>query len=339
MKKQFTLSYKELISLENLLEAWREFLVGKQSRTDTQEYALALMQNIQALNQDLSSSSYRHGGYRAFTISDPKPRDIHKASVRDRLLHHAIHRKLYPFFQDVFVADSYSCQRKKGVHRALKRFASFGNTVSQNNTRTCWILKCDIKKFFANVHHDILQEILRAYIPDKDILALLDNVLLSFNAGRPGVGLPLGNLTSQLFVNMYLNALDAFVKHRLKATFYIRYCDDFVIFSYDRSLLEAYLAEIHDYLLTSLQLELHPRKVSIDTLASGVDFLGWVHYPRHRILRTTTKRRMFKRIDESPRSEVLSSYLGLLQHGTTIKLKRDLLKKYSIARENRFLPP
>ena len=134
-------------------------------------------------------------------------------------------------------------------------------------------------------------------------------------------GLPLGNLTSQLFINIYMNEFDQFVKHNLKAKYYIRYADDFVVLYQDRSWLEEILPQMEDFLLEKLKLNLHPNKIFIKTLSSGVDFLGWVHFSDHRVLRTTTKRRMFKRINENPKTETVDSYLGLLKHGNTNKLK------------------
>ncbi len=323
MRIQLSHKFEDIISVENLLEAWKEFVRGKRKKSDVQEFSFRLMDNILSLHSDLANRSYTHGGYQAFNICDPKPRNIHKASVRDRLLHHAIYRILYPFFDRIFIADSYSCRLEKGTHKAINRFRSFAYKVSKNNTKTCWILKCDIKKLFANIDHAILKQILRGYIPDKDILWLLDRVIDSFET-RPGVGLPLGNLTSQLLVNIYMNEFDRFVKHKLKAKFYIRYADDFVIFSGDRNQLESLLLRVRAFLRAELKLELHPNKVFIETLASGVDFLGWVNFSDHRVLRTTTKRRMLKRIKEHPTRGTLNSYLGLLGHGNGYKLRKSI---------------
>jgi len=307
MKIQLTYSFENIVSLDNLLLAWKEFLRGKKNKKDVQEFSFRLMDNIISLHRDLVYHTYKHGGYQSFNISDPKPRNIHKASVRDRLLHHAIYRKLYPFFDKTFIADSFSCRIGKGTHRALNRFRSVAFKVSRNNTRTCWVLKCDIKKFFASIDHKILLEILRQHIPNKDILWLFKNVIESFSSIGVGVGLPLGNLTSQLLVNIYMNEFDQFVKHRLKAKNYIRYADDFVLLSEGRNWLEAQIPRINNFLQQELKLVLHPQKVFIKTLSSGVDFLGWVNFPDHRTLRTTTKRRMAKRIKASPTFQTLNS--------------------------------
>ena len=325
-------SYEHMISTDNLLEAWREFSRDKRSRKDVQEFGRNLMDNILSLRCDLVSGAYRHAPYEAFKINDPKPRDIHKAIVRDRLLHHALYRQLYPFFDKTFTADSYSCRREKGMHRAIDRFRVFSNKVSQNNTRTVWVLKCDIRKFFASIDHTILKEIIAGYIPDTDIMRLLTLIIDSFST-KPDVGLPLGNLTSQLLVNVYMNEFDQFVKHRLKAKYYIRYSDDFVILSEDKKWLENILPRIRDFLMNDLRLTLHPSKVSISTVASGVDFLGWVHFLDHRVLRTATKRRMFQGIRRKNSEEAtIQSYLGMMSHGNTRKLRREVLSLVRVIR-------
>lgn len=320
---QLTHTYDDIISIDNLFDAWREFLRGKQKRRDVQEFGYHLVENIKNLHSELLAGKYLHGGYEHFRINDPKPRDIHKASVRDRLVHHAIYRVLYPLFDKTFIADSYSCRLGKGTHKAVNRFRECARKVSRNDTRTCWVLKCDIRKFFASIDQRILLEILHRHIGDKRTLSLLTNIITSF-CSTPGVaqkGLPLGNLTSQLLVNVYMNEFDQFVKHRLKAKYYIRYADDFVILSLDKGHLLEILPYMEVFLHERLKLRLHPNKVSTATLASGIDFLGWVHFPDHRVLRAATKRRMFRRImDTKGKKEVVQSYLGLLSHGNAHKL-------------------
>lgn len=328
MRTQYIHTYQYIISLENLLEAWKEFAVGKRQRKDVQKFELHLMDNIILLHNNLISNTYTHSMYHAFNISDPKPRNIHKASVRDRLLHHAIYRTLYPFFDRTFIADSYSCRLGKGTHGAIKKFSTYALKASRNHTKTLWILKCDIRKFFASIDQAILLKIIGDYIPDQDIIWLISRIIGSFHSTGKGKGLPLGNLTSQLLVNIYMNRFDQFVKHKIKAKCYIRYADDFVIFSQDRKWLENLLPLIRNFLWSVLKLQLHPDKVYIKTIASGVDFLGWVHFPDHKVLRQTTMWRMIRRVNENSKFETLQSYLGLLKHGNTSKLKQVLLERY-----------
>lgn len=333
MKVQLSSTFEEIISTENLLEAWKEFLKGKRHKRDVQEFQFYLMDNIFDLHFDLAHLTYKHGGYQAFNICDPKPRNIHKASVRDRLLHHAIYRKLYPFFDKIFIADSFSCRDDKGTHKAADRFRKFFFQVSSNKTKTCWVLKCDIRKFFASVNHTALLNILREYVPNKNIFWLLKKVIESFET-TPGVGLPLGNLTSQLLVNIYLNKLDHFIKHKLKTKYYARYADDFVLLSDDKNELEQKIILIRQFLKEKLYLELHPHKVTIETFASGVDFLGWVHFPNHKILRTATKRRMIKKLERNHDTETIASYFGLMSHGHTYKLQQKINSYLEVQKEN-----
>lgn len=296
---------------------------GKRQKKDVAEFSLHLTDNILILHQELLEKTYKHGNYSAFKISDPKPRDIHKATVRDRLLHHAIYRILYPYFDRIFTFYSYSCRKEKGTHRAISCFRKYGRKISQNDTRTAWILKGDIKKFFANIDHAILKEILGKYINDENAMWILSEIIDSFRASSvTKVGLPLGNLTSQLFINIYMNEFDQFLKHKLKVKYYIRYADDFVIFSDNKSYLEDQIPKISDFLEKRLKLTLHPNKLFIKTLNSGIDFLGWVHFPHHRVLRTSTKRRMFYNLKRVSIKEVVASYLGLLRHGNTYKLAK-----------------
>jgi retron-type reverse transcriptase len=324
-RKFFTHTYNNIITIKNLLSAWTEFARDKKKKKDVAEFSLNLINNILLLYNDLRNREYRHSGYKASKINDPKPRDIHKAEVRDRILHHLIYKALYEYFDKKFIHDSYSCRLNKGTHKAIYRFEEFGRKESKNNTKTVYILKCDIRKFFANIDHNILKDILAKHIQDKDILNLLSNIIDSFNQG-----LPLGNLTSQLLVNIYMNEFDQYIKHKLKVKYYIRYADDFVILSRNRKYLENVLILIQDFLNVNLKLQLHPNKVFIKTLNSGVDFLGFVHFSRYRILRTSTKRRMFRNLEGNKyKLESVMSYLGMLSHGDTFGL-RERIKTESI---------
>ena len=328
MKIRLDHKFKDLIGIDNLLIAWQEFLRGKRNKKDVQQFQFSLMDNMLSLHYDLFNQAYRHGGYKEFNISDPKPRIIHKATVRDRLLHHAVYRILYPFFDDKFISDSFSCRDNKGTHRAIKRFEEFYRKVSKNKTKTCWVLKCDIKKFFHSINQQVLMEILEEYISDRNIINLLQEIITSFYYTKEGFGLPLGNLTSQLFSNVYMNKFDQFVKHKLKIKYYIRYADDFVILSENKNYLKEKIPLIRDFLQKELSLVLHSDKIYIKTLYSGIDFLGWVNFKHHKTIRNTTKKRIFKKIKKNSNSKTLSSYLGILKHGNTKKIKSAILKLY-----------
>jgi len=329
MKIQLIHKYNDIICVNNLFLAWNEFVMGKRSKKDVQEFSRNLIDNILSLHESLVNKTYKHGGYHSFYINDPKRRHIHKASVKDRLLHHAIYRLLYPFFEKTFIYDSYSCRLEKGVYKAIERFDEFSYKVGKNDTKTVWVLKCDIRKFFDSIDHKVLSNILDSYIPDKNILWLLDNVIDSYhNKKQKGVGLPLGNLTSQLFANVYMNVFDQWVKHRLKAKHYIRYADDFVFFGTDKTQLHSLIEPVRIFLLNELNLTLHPKKISQKTLYSGMDFLGWVNFSQYKKLRCKTKERMFRKLADKPKDEVFQSYLGLLSHGNTYQIEKDLRNLY-----------
>ncbi|MFA5163522.1 MAG: reverse transcriptase/maturase family protein [Patescibacteria group bacterium] len=327
MSKKSLIKFSEISNGENLLAAWREFIIGKKNKKDVIKFSLHLGDNILQLQVELANGSYQHGGYQDFYVSDPKLRHIHKASVRDRLVHHAVCRQLYPFFSQLFIAHSYSCQLGKGTHRAGLAFRRASGKVSLNKTRTVWVLQADIKRFFDSIDQEILIVILRRYIDDERIMSLLENIIRSFSC-QPGKGLPLGNLTSQLFVNIYLNEFDQFVKNDLKVKYYFRYADDFAILSDNCDYLSDKLTLLEGFLRERLKLELHPTKLHLKTLASGVDFLGHIYFPDYYILRTKTRRRMLRKMSCRSEPANLASYLGLLSSGQTFNLRKRLLDIY-----------
>ncbi len=292
-----------------------------------QAFALNLGDEIVSLHKDLQSCEYIHGAYLNFSVNDPKPRSIHKAAVRDRLLHHAVHRKLYSYFANTFISDSFSCQTGKELHRAIDRFRLMAGQVSKNNTKTCWILKCDIRRVFASIDHAILQDILQGSVIDHRLMDVLGRVIKSFEASS-GKGLLLGNLTSQLLSNVYMNEFDQVAKHTLRVKHYIRYADDFVFMSNNWSELSHYRSRIEIFLWERLALQLHSDKVSITTFAFGIDFLGWIHFPNHRIPRTKTKLHILQRTKQNPKNETLQSYLGLIKHGDAFELQSRVLNEY-----------
>lgn len=216
--------------------------------------------------------------------------------------------------------------------------------VSRNAFNPCFALKCDIKKFFETVDHSILFNIIRKRIKDKDALWLLEEIIESFASQYSTLyewkGLPIGNLTSQLFANIYLNEFDQFVKHKLKIKRYIRYTDDFVIVADNKLYLENLILPIRSFLSEKLVLELHSKKITIRKFRQGIDFLGYIILPHHRLLRAKTKKRMFKklkkRIEEYKKGIItrqtleqsLQSYLGVLSHADTYKLSNELKNQF-----------
>lgn len=323
-------TYADVASLENLLIAWYEFHKGKRARWDVQAFEFDLEYNIFQLNRELLNGSYSPDPYSQFRINDPKPRVISKATVRDRLAHHAIYRLLYPYFDKTFIFDSYSCRVEKGTHKAFARLQQQIRKCSKNYTKPCFALKCDIRKFFDTVDHTILLDLLAKKVEDTQVLSLLEQIISSFEV-QPGKGMPIGNLTSQLFANVYMDPLDKFVKNILKATYYLRYADDFLILANSESELMGYFVEIWRFLKEELELNLHPNKISLRKLACGIDFVGYVARPHYTIPRRTTVRRMLKKVSDEQDLEklpaILDSYIGYLSHANAPKIDGTLRLK------------
>ncbi len=285
-------------------------------------YERNLEENLFNLQRDLLGGTYKHDSYTPFIVRDPKERQIHKATARDRIVHQAIFNIIEPIFERRFVYDSFSCRKNKGTHAASYRLRKFLVKASRNDTRTVYGLKCDIKKFFDSIDHEVLLAFLEKLIVDDRAVALLLRIISSFEK-KPGKGLPLGNLTSQLFANIYLHEFDFFVKHELRIKWYLRYCDDFIIASESRKYTLALLEIMREFLRDRLRLEIHPNKTSISTWRRGIDFVGYVHFPRHNVLRIKTRNRMIERVNEAN----LTSYLGLCKHADTFELRRVMLSK------------
>lgn len=327
--------FHKIISLQNLFRAWDEFKRGKIKKQDVAGFAVNLEEEIFQLHKNLLAEIYKHGSYHSFYINDPKRRNINKPTVLDRILHHAIHRILESIFEKSFIFDSYSSREGKGMHRAHERFNKFAWKLSRNDTKPVWILKCDIKKYFDSIDHSILLRLLREKIDDIELIQLLSEIIESFQK-QEGKGIPLGNLTSQLFSNVYLNPLDHYIKRELKVKYYIRYADDFVLMESNKNKLETCLKNIRSFIEEKLLLSLHPDKITFHRFSEGVDFLGYIIFPHHKILRIKTKRRMMKKIKilkSSLNSKIIteerfkqsfSSYLGLLKHGSTRKLQKKI---------------
>lgn len=325
-------SFETITSAENLFDAWNKFRRGKGKRYDILNFEHCLEQNIFELQKDLRTGRYEHGQYTPFRICDPKQRQIHKAKVRDRLVHQAITNVIEPVFEREFIYDSFSCRKGKGTHSGGRRLRYFLEKTSWRGRRPAYALKCDIGKFFASVDHVKLLSLLSNRIADTETIKLLEKVIASFEYS-PGKGLPLGNLTSQLFANIYMHQFDFFAKHRLRQKYYIRYCDDFVIVDANRKHLVDLIEPIKQFLETELELQLHPRKITIRSFSQGVDFLGYISKPYCTLLRTQTKHRLLAKVNHAN----LSSYLGVLSHSNSFELRQQVITKVALTNEHPYL--
>lgn len=287
-RKNCIIKYENIITFENLLEAWGGFSSGKRNREDVNDFANNLSDNLFDILYDLKSEVYKHGGYEEYIICDTKKRVIHKASIRDRVVHRLIYNALYSYFDKRFIYDSYSSRIGKGTHKAQARFRSFVNIISKNYTKPCFILKFDIKKCFQNIDTEILKNIIDWNIEDLKLKKLIFIVIDSFKNG-----LSLGNLTSQLFINIYLNELDLYAKNTLKCRYYIRYADDIIIVFDNKEELEKLYVKLEVFLKEELKLITH--KKTINSIYFGIDILGLVYFSKYERLRRSTERRKIKR--------------------------------------------
>ena len=309
----------DIVSIKALTAAWRKFSRGKKSRKDVALYQKYLQKNLADLHTPLASGLYKHKSYQRFTIHDPKQHQIHKATLEDRIVHQAVVTAIEPLFERRFIYDSYSCRVNKGAHAGVRRLKTFLTSTSNNDTKAVYALKCDIRKYFASIDHEILLNLIARHVHDDATLELIRTIILSHGA-ETGKGIPLGNISSQLFANIYLHELDWFMKQTLGVKQYIRYCDDFVIISSDRAYLESLITPIRNFLKTELQLDLHPSKVTIRSWRQGVDFLGYVLLPHATVVRTKTQKRIHSKVNVNN----YSSYLGVCSHANAYRLSQTI---------------
>lgn len=296
--------YPGICSFESLLAAAHRARKGKRYKTGCREFFLDLEKELLRLQRELKDQSYRPGPYRTFKIYEGKERMISAAPFRDRVVHHALVAALEPIFEPGFIYDSYANRVGKGTHKAIDRFTQFAR-------KRKYVLKCDVKKFFPNVDHRVLFKVIARKIKDPQVMRLVSVILQSWESRqapspyfpdddlftpleRPR-GLPIGNLTSHFWANVYLNPLDHFVKESLGCKHYIRYMDDFVLFHDQKETLWLWRKDIIGFLQT-LRLRLHDNRAQVWPVECGSDFLGFVIWPDHRRLRGVNVRRFRRRL-------------------------------------------
>jgi RNA-directed DNA polymerase len=281
--------YQKIVSKENIYHAAYMAARARRYNDSVAEFNFHLEEEIDKIYGELREKTYNHGKYRVFTVYDPKERRISAAPFKDRVVHHAVHDCLEPLMDKTFIYHSFACRKNKGTHKALDWAQKF---LKLN----AFCFHGDIKKYFFSIDRGILKDILRERIDDQDLLWLLDEIIDSAAYAGEQKGLPIGNLTSQFFANLYLNELDYFVKSGLGAKFYIRYMDDFLIFENDRKKLVEFKEKIGNFLKMNLALCLHEGKSQIYNTANGIKFLGFRIFKNHRRLATDNVRRFKKRL-------------------------------------------
>lgn len=353
--KRYVDLYRKIISFENILLATRKARKGKRFKYSTALFEYNLEKNIYSIINALKNKTWSPGGYTDFYIYDPKKRLISAAPYYDRVVHHALISIIEPIIEKTFIYDSYACIKGKGTHKAVLRYKQF----MRNNTH---VLKCDIKKYFPNIDHAILYTKVENKIKCRDTLWLSkkiidsktgtdasfdyfdgDDLLTPLERKR---GLPIGNLTSQFFANLYLNDFDHYVKETLREKYYIRYCDDFVLFGNSKKRLNEIKENIAQY-LTNLRLILHDSKSRIYRVDEGVDFLGYRIFPEYSLVRKSVvkkiKRRLRLMIDGYNKNWItinrinnsVQSWHGHMQHANSYRLRQNLFSDiYSLLYKN-----
>jgi len=339
--------WQQLVSFDNLWLAYRKARRGKQGREAVAAFSLNLEPELLRLQDELESGSYRTGDYRQFVIYERKPRLISAAPFRDRVVHHAIMNVIEPPLDRTFIFDSYACRAGKGVHAAVDRYQGWAR-------RYAYALKMDIAKYFPAIDHELLKLKLRRRIKDRSVLTLLDCIIDGSPAGPeeniplrwfPGDelltplerrhGIPIGNLTSQFFANLYLDDLDHFIKETLRVRAYLRYVDDMVILDDDKQRLADLREQVRGHLEQD-RLTLHPYKAHITQVRSGLNLLGYLVFPGKRRLRNDNGHRFRRRlrglalrwaagrIGWADINSRVQSWVGHARHADTEALRRTI---------------
>jgi hypothetical protein len=362
-----------LFTLKNIYRAYCRCRRHKRKTFNAMIFEQNLEENLVALHEELTAGTYLPGRSVAFLITKPKQREIFAADFKDRVVHHILVGELEPRWERRFIHDSCACRKGKGTHKGVERLRSFTRKVTANGTRRAWYLQLDIRGFFITLNRNILYERLIARERDPAVKWLIQIILFNeparncrfrdavrsdFECLPPhktlfkadsGCGLPIGNLTSQFFANVYLDALDQFVKHCLKVQYYVRYCDDVVLLSENRAALEDYEVRIREFLQNALHLELNDRR-RLRPVSDGIDFLGYIVRPDYLLVRrrvvAACRERLIRAEEECKNSifalrmirwhwpmieatyRLLNSYLGHFQKASAYRLITGLRRRF-----------
>ena len=308
--------YQKIISLENLKLADEKAQKGKKSRYGVKLHNAKKESNLMKLHQMLKDKTYRTSKYEIFKVYEPKEREVYRLPYfPDRITHHAVMNVLEPIFVSIFTTDTYSCIKGKGIHAA----ANGVKEALKDVEATQYCLKMDIKKFYPNVDHQCLKNLLRRKFKDEDLLWLLDEIIDS------APGLPIGNYLSQYLANFYLSYFDHWIKEDKRVKYYFRYADDLVILAPDKLYLHSLLAEIKYYLENNLKLIVKENYQVFPVHKRGIDFVGYRFFHTHTLLRKGIKQNFARMVKNKPNRASIASYLGWAKHCNSKNLIRKLL--------------
>jgi len=303
------------LGLKNIWQSWLNYRKGKKFSRKLLQFQYNLESEILRLHTDLNTGKYKHGSYRKFVICDNKRREISVAPIRDRIVHRLFYDYLVQIYDKTFIYDAWSCRKGKGLTGAINRTQQFLKSFPQ-----LYIWQADIEKFFDNVDQEILQNLLKRRIKDSGTIRLVTEVISSFSRKNPNTGMPIGNLTSQIFANIYLNELDRFIKHIMKPLHYLRYGDDFIVLDQTPEKLQVIQKETIEFLRKNLSLKVNDKKNLIRKVKHGLEFLGVVVYPDGRKLNT----RNLQRIHQKLNLNNISSYYGLVKQHASYRKQKEL---------------
>ena len=357
--KTYNNLWENFISFENLYKASLKAQRGKRWKESTLEFNFNKEQNLLKLKRQLETGKWKPGKYFAFTIQEPKERIIHAAPYIDRVVHHALINIIEPIWESRFYDHSYACRKGKGTHKAV-------NTCQQYLRKYKYVLKCDIRKYFPSIDREILKNIIHKKISDKQLLIIIDyiidsspefeeiieqsirneNQLSLFKINKNKKGIPIGNLTSQFFANVYLNELDQWLKRECKIKGYIRYMDDFLIFANEKPRLHYIKKELKEFLQNKLELTLHPKKAEVFPIKNRIPFLGYHVYRYQKRLQKNNIKRFIKRmkvkqcefskskIDMKQITQSIHAWIGHSSHADTNKLRESIFSNLVFVRNN-----
>lgn len=308
---------------------------GKGDRDYAAEFALTLEESLFAIRDALSSGQWAPSGYSRFFVSDPKRRLINAPPFHDRIVHRAVSDILLSVWEPMFISDSYACLGGRGPHAAADRLQRFMRRYPIDEG---YALQLDVKSYFASIDHAILVDLLSRKIRDRDLMHILHQIVDSYE-DSPGTGVPLGNMTSQMFANIYLHELDVFAKHSLRIKHYIRYMDDVTIVHGDKGQLWMWRDEIAAFLTDRLKLRLHPQKQTLSPIDTGIDFLGYVVFRDHRRVRSRNIHRIYRNLDRIERGKFsrnpqssIASWVGYAKHADTRGLNDQIARRHPFLR-------
>ena len=320
-------------SRERLLSSWTLYRRKKRRLAAVQAFDLRREEEIERLHRELHDGSYRHGAYRTFVVHDPKRRTITAAGLRDRIVHQAVTDELTRVFEPVFLDCSYSARATRGVHLAVDRAERSIARLRSAGAWPIWAWKGDVRKFYDSVDHALLLRLIGRRVRDPRFLDVVRALVASHHSQfGPGKGIPIGNLSSQIFANIYLHELDRFAKHELRLRHYLRYADDFLLFGADCGEVATAFSRLVAFLRDELLLDLSPVSVSDRwprKLSQGVDFLGTVLWPYGRTLRPATRGRIIRRVEATTEGYVL---LNMASYRAIAKRVRDKVQKDALGK-------